>query len=484
VTTDRIEKKEPRLIVLALVIVLGLVAPLLDTTIVNIAIPALRQDLHTSVATIQWVSTAYLLAMAVAIPTTGWATQRFGARQVWLTALWLFLAGSVLSGMAWNIGSLIGFRALQGVAAGLLIPIMQTMLFSAAGGKAPSGNTLAVVSLPALLGPVLGPVIGALIVNHLDWRWIFSVNPPILLAAILLAMRYLPRDLGNHTQRLDLTGVLLLSPGLAALLYGLSEVGDRGGFTHPTVLIPMLGGVLLIVTFVLYALRATEPLVDLRLLRSRSFSAANALMFFSGLASFGAMLLLPLYYQQLRGESVVTAGLLMVPQGVGIGLSRLVGSVLERWGTRTVVLLSTVLLIVGTLPFAFAGSDTSLVLLAVALMIRGIGLGAILMAVLAGAYVGLAKADIPHASTTTRIAQQAGGAFGTAILAVVLQRGLAAHPTAPATAFEHAFTWALVLSLPALVAAMFMPSRQAAEPDTAEDDKDDALAEAGQPASG
>jgi MFS family permease len=168
-----------------------------------------------------------------------------------------------------------------------------------------------------------------------------------------------------------------------------------------------------------------------------------------------------------------------VPQGVGIALSRLSGGLMDRWGTRTVVLLSSLLLIVGTLPFAFAGPGTSLVLLAGALVVRGIGLGAILMAVLISAYVGLAEADIPHASTTTRIAQQVGGSFGTAVLAVVLQHGLAAHPTAPAPAFDHAFGWALALSLPALVAALFVPGRPSAEPAAATPEKAGTLTEAG-----
>jgi EmrB/QacA subfamily drug resistance transporter len=468
-------RREPSLLVLALVLVLGMSAPLLDTTIVNVAIPTLRHDLGASVATIQWVSTAYLLAMALAIPVTGWASQRFGARRVWLTALVLFLAGSALSGMAWDVGSLIGFRALQGVAAGLLIPIMQTLLFSAAGGR-PSGNTLALVSLPALLGPVFGPVLGGLIVNHLDWRWIFYVNPPICALAIVLALRYLPHDTGRLGHRLDTTGLLLLSPGLAALIYSLSELGDQGGLLHPAVLVPLIGGALLLVAFAVHALRADEPLVDLRLFRVRSFSAAGVMMFLSGLASFGALLLLPLYYQQLRGESVLTAGLLMAPQGIGLALSRLVGGLLDRLGTRTVVLISTLFLIAGTAPFAFAGLHTSQLLLALALVVRGAGLGAILMTVLFGAYDGLSKEQIPHASTTTRILQQLGGSFGTAILAVVLQRGLAAHPADPAAGFDHAFWWALALTLPGLVAVVFLPGRQPKTP--APTDPAEALADA------
>jgi EmrB/QacA subfamily drug resistance transporter len=444
------------MLVLALVLVLGLVAPLLDSTIVNVAVPTLRTDLHTTVSTIQWVATAYLLTMALAIPVTGWATRRFGARRVWIAALWIFLAGSVLSGLSWNIGSLIAFRALQGVGAGLLIPIMQTLLFGAAQGR-PSGSTMALVSLPALLGPVFGPVIGALIVGHLDWRWIFYVNPPICLLAIVLAIKFLPRDTGDRTHRLDLTGLLLLSPGLALAIYGLSQLGNRGHMTDPTVLYPLLGGALLLVAFAWHALHtAGEPLLDLRLFKVRSFSAATALMFLSGLSSFGALLLLPLYFQQLRGESVLTAGLLMAPQGIGIGLSRVATAFVERWGARRTVLIAVLLVIAGTLPFAFAGPHTSQLTLALALVVRGTGLGAILITVLFGAYEGLSQAQVPHASTATRIMQQLGGSFGTAILAVVLQRGLATHPAA---AFDLAFRWALLLALPALVAVYFLPTR-------------------------
>jgi EmrB/QacA subfamily drug resistance transporter len=474
-----IERREAGLVPLALTLVVGLAAPLLDSTIVTVAIPTLRGDLHASVSTVQWITTAYLLAMAVAIPVTGWATQRFGAYRVWLTALVLFLAGSVLSGMAWDIDALIGFRALQGIGAGLLIPLMQTLLFRAAAGK-PVGNLLAVVSLPALVGPLLGPVIGGLIVNHLDWRWIFYVNPPILLLALLLAVRYVPRDSGDSRQRLDLTGLALLSPALAAVIYGLSEIGNKGGLGYPAVLVPLAAGVMLLLAFGAHALRTPEPAVDLRLFRSRSFSVAAALMFLSGLASFGAMLLLPLYYQQLRGETVLAAGLLLIPQGVGTALSRLVAGPIERWGARRVLIVSVMLLLVGTVPFVFAGLGTSLVVLSAALVVRGLGLGMILMTVLFNAYDGLSPSQIPHASTATRIMQQVGGSFGTAVLAVVVQRGLAGSAGA-VVAFHHAFGWALALTLPALVASLLVPRAVAKRPPAergAEPESESALAEA------
>lgn len=446
---------------LAGVLILGVIAPVLDSTIVNVAIRTLGGDLHASVSTIQWVSTGYLLAMAVAIPVTGWSTDRFGGKRMWLLALTLFLVGSVLSGAAWSVGSLIAFRVLQGLGAGLLLPIMQTLLFRSANGRTDGmGRIMAMISLPMLLGPVLGPVIGGLIIGHLQWRWIFFVNPPICLVAILLAWRLMPADTTRTGQHLDLAGLLLLSPALAAMIYGLSQVGDRGGFDHAQVLLPLIAGLLVLLVFAWHALRVREPLVDLRLFRHRSFTVSALLLFLAGMASFGAMFLLPLYYQELRGESVVVAGLLMAPQGLGVALSRLAGTAIDRIGARPVVLGGVVLLALGTLPFIAAGAHTSTWWLAVALVVRGTGLGAVTMAVMLGVYDGLNRAEVPHASSMSRIFQQLGGSFGTAILAVVLQRQLAGHPGP--TAFDHTFVWALVFTAIAAIPAVRIPTRRPA----------------------
>lgn len=461
-TTAPAVRLDRDIVKLASVLLLGLIAPLLDSTIVNVAIHTLAADLHASVSMIQWVSTGYLLAMAAAIPITGWATDRYGGRRMWLLALTLFLAGSVLSGAAWNVGSLVAFRVIQGLGTGLLMPIMQTLLFRQAGGRTQGmGKIMAIISLPMVLGPVLGPVIGGLIIEYLPWRWIFFVNPPICLAALVLAWRVMPADTRGSGHRLDVTGLLTLSPALAAIIYGLSRVGDEGGFGHPGVLVPLLAGLGLLGWFIRHALRTPDPIVDLRLFRARSFATAAVLLFLSGLASFGAMLLLPLYYQQLRGQSVVAAGLLLAPQGLGVALSRAVGGVIDRVGTRPVVIAGVTLLALGTLPFAAAGPHTSTLWLATALVVRGTGLGAVIMAVMLGANDGLRHDQVPHASSASRILQQLGGSFGTAALAVILQRQLAAHPGAAATtAFDHTFAWAFVFTLVAIVPALLIPSRR------------------------
>lgn len=452
------EKLDPALLKLAGILVLGAMAPLLDSTIVNVAIRTLGRELHASVATVQWVSTGYLLALAMAVPVAGWTVERFGARRMWLAALGLFLAGSVLSGLAWNIGALVVFRVVQGAGGGLMLPILQTVLMRAAGGRG-LGRLMAVITLPALVGPIFGPVLGGLIVGHLSWRWIFYVNVPICAAAILLAWRGLPADESGPRHRLDAAGLALLSPGLAALVYGLSQVGDLGGLGHAVVLVPLIGGALLVAAFAVHAVRDGEPLIDLRLFADRRFAAATASLALSGLAMFSSMLLLPLYYQQVRGASVIMAGLLLAPQGLGSLLARGAGALTDRIGPRPVLLASIAATALGTVPFALADRMPG-AWLATALVLRGLGLSAANMAVMVGAYEGIDRARVPHASGITRIAQQLGGSFGTAILAVILERQLTAHPSTPATAYAHTFTWSLALTVVAVVPALLLPRRR------------------------
>lgn len=441
----------------AVVLVIGVIAPLLDSTIVNVALGTLSRDLGVTLATIQWITTAYLLAMAVAVPFSGWASERFGARAVWLAALGLFLVGSVLAGVAWGVAPLVAFRVLQGFGAGLLMPLLQTILIRSTGGR-PSAGVLALAALPTMLGPVLGPVLGGLILDNLSWRWIFYVNPPIIVLALVLAWRYLPATPPRPGHRLDVPGLLLVTPGVVAAIYALVQVGEVGGVGDARVTVPAALAVVLLAAFAWYAGRAADPIVDLRLFRVPSFTAAALLMFASGAASFGAMLLLPLYYQQLRGSSVLVAGLLLAPQGVGIALSRAAGSLMGRLGARTIAAVGMGLTALGTLPFAFADATTSPLWLSLALVVRGAGLGSVFMVVMVAAYTDLAPEQVTHGSTLTRILQQIGGSVGAAVFSVILQRQLASHPGAAgaATAFDATFWWATGLTVLAVLPAFWL----------------------------
>jgi EmrB/QacA subfamily drug resistance transporter len=460
------EKLDSSMVRLIVILLLGAIPSLLDTTIVNVAIVTIGRDLHTTVSAIQWVITGYLLSFGMVIPLSGWALARFGGRATWVLALSVFLAGSVLSGAAWNIGTLIGFRVLQGAGGGLLMPLLTTLIMQASGGRQ-LGRLMATVSLPVAVVPILGPVISGLIISNISWRWIFFVNVPMCVAGIILAWRGLSRQSRGAAAapRLDLVGMLLLCPALAGLLYGLAQVSSAGGFGHPRVLVPLLAGAVLLGGFALHALRTKgEPLVDLRLFRSRPFTGASVLMFLAGLSIYGAMLIIPLYFQQARGYSALTAGLLLVPQGVGSILPRTItGKLTDRLGPRPVSLAGIVLTIIGTVPFALAGAHTNVALLAAALFVRGAGLGAATISLMAGAFQGLDRAAVPHASSLTRIMQQVGGAFGAAVLVVILSSQAGAHAavgtSALASAFQATFWSTTGFAVLAILPALLLPGR-------------------------
>ncbi len=450
-------------------LIVGGIAAILDSTMVTLAIHTLAVDLHSTAGTIGWVVTGFMLAMAIAIPITGWAEHRWGGKRVWMAALLLFVLASVLGAAAWNAGSLIGFRALQGFAAGLIFPLMQTLAVRAAGGHI-SSRLMATVSLPIALGPILGPVIGGVILSGLSWRWLFLVNVPVIAVGLLLAWRFLPTDRpesGAAGTHLDAAGLVLLTSGLAGILLGLSQLSEAGGVGHTEVLVPLLVGVVLLGGFLLRASRPgdRQPIVDVRLLRLRSLASATTVLFTAGAVMYAGMFLLPLYYQQLRGESVLEAGLLLIPQGLGALVSRfVVGALVERFGARVVTIAGFLLAAAATVPFALAGFGTSLWWLGAVLLVRGLGIGAVLIPPMSVAYQDVEQSGIPHATMNTRIAQQVGASFGTAIVAVVLQ-SLLADPSAagPSAAFQGAFWWAVGITLVALIPAVVLPVGERAD---------------------
>ena len=449
------ERLDRGLLRLILVLAVGGLPPALDTTIVNVAVANLYRSLQAPVATVQWVTAGYLLAFAMTLPLSGWAFDRMGGKRLWLLGLGAFLAGSALSGAAWSIQSLIAFRILQGAAAGLLQPTLQTVLARAAGpGRL--GRAITVITYIAVVAPILGPVAGGLILDHLGWRYIFLLNVPIALIALLLAGRFMPEDTARDRRPLDAVGLLLLSPALAGVTYGLTRLAQAQG-PRAAAVWPLGVGLALLAAFAVHALRPGQrvaPLLDLRLFRRRAFAVSASLLFLSGLALYGAMLLLPLYDQLVRGESALATGLWLAPQGVGSLLTRWAGGLTDRMGPRPVVLGALLTAAAGTFPFAVAGSATSMWVLALALVVRGAGLGAANIAIIAGAYQGLAPGEVPHASSATRILQQVGGAFGTAVLAAILAGGADLGPT---RAFHAAFGWSLAFTLLALALAFALP---------------------------
>jgi EmrB/QacA subfamily drug resistance transporter len=460
------------LVGVSLVVVLGTVMSILDTTIVNVAINTLARDFNTSLATIQWVSTGYMLALATVIPLTGWAADRFGTKRLYIISIGLFLAGSALSGAAWSAGSLIVFRVLQGLGGGMIMPAGMTILTKAAGPER-VGRVMSVVGVPMLMGPIVGPILGGWLVDDISWRWIFYVNLPIGALALLAAVRFLPRDRPAPHERLDWLGLVLLSPGLAAFVYGLAETSSSGGVSSAKALVPMLAGLALITAFALHALRSKWPLIDLRLFRNGTMSASSATTFLFGTAFFGSMVMVPLYYQVVRGESALHAGLLLAPQGLGAAIMMpIAGYVTDRTGAGKVVLAGLGLVLVGLFAFTQVGPHTSFWLLGSAQFVMGLGMGSTMMPAMTAAFQTMQRAQVARATTAMNIIQRVGGSIGVALLSVVLSHQLgggglqrAGGPGA-ADAFGHTFWWALALVAAAGVPALLLPRRKPPVQDT------------------
>ncbi|MEU6232999.1 DHA2 family efflux MFS transporter permease subunit [Kitasatospora sp. NPDC047058] len=479
----------PRTAAVAAVVVLGSLMTVLDTTIVNVALNRLAADFAAPLATLQWVTTGYTLALATVTPVTAWAIGRFGTRRLYLTALALFVLGSALAGAAWDAPSLIAFRAVQGLGGGMVMPVGMTVLVRASD-PARTGRTMSVLGIPVLIGPLAGPVIGGWLVDEASWRWVFLVNLPIGLVALALAARLLPRDgAGTARHRLDLLGLLMLSPGLAALIYGLgTEHGNPGAAGS---LLPALGGAALVAGFAVRALTAAEPLLDLRLLARRAFAGPAATIALFGCGYFGSMLLLPLYYQLVRGQSATDVGLLGIPQALATGLTmQCAGRLADRFAPGRIVLTGAAVATAGFLGFTVqVAAGTPYWHLIAALVVMGTGVGMTLMPAMAAATRSVAPAEVPAATTLVTIVQQVAGSVGTALMSVLLAGAMAdrlpaagdgataggglaavhalddgaraALAPALAEAFRDTYGWAVALLALALLPALLLSRRSA-----------------------
>ncbi|MET9853289.1 DHA2 family efflux MFS transporter permease subunit [Streptomyces sp. NPDC006450] len=430
------------------VVIVGSIMSVLDMTIVNVALHRLSETFHAPLSTIQWTASAYTLALAAVIPASAWAVGRFGAKRTYLGALTLFTLGSLLAACAWSIGSLIAFRAVQGLGGGLLLPVGMAMVMRTAD-PARLGRVMALHGLPLMVGPVAGPVLGGWLVDSVSWHWIFLVNLPVGAVALVLAAKLLRSDTPSDpasAPRLDVPGLLMLSPGLALLLYGLARGGEGGTFTAPDALLPTLAGATLVAAFARRAMTAREPLLDLKLLRDRTFRAGITTLALFTCGYFGSMLLAPMYWQQNRGMSATAAGLLGAPTGLTIGLvmqiaSRSVDQVSPRRLIRSGIALAA--LGMGLLAFQSGTPDVAHWRFVSASMVMGLGAGMVMMPTMTTASRDLPRSRLTASSTFLSINSQIGASVGTALLSVTLS-------TAGTTPTGFRITYAVAACLVAL----------------------------------
>jgi EmrB/QacA subfamily drug resistance transporter len=475
------------------VVVLGAIMSILDITVVNVALPTFETTFGTAAhplaySTVAWTVTAYTLALATVIPLTGWAADRFGTKRLYMTAIALFTIGSALCAMASSINMLISFRVLQGLGGGMLMPLGMTIMTRAAGPKR-MGRLMAILGVPMLLGPIGGPILGGWLIDAASWHWIFLINVPIGAIALVYAWFALPKDSPHPSESFDFVGMLMMSPGLALFLYGVSSIPAEGKVGSPKVLIPGIIGLVLVASFVLYSFKPKHPLLDLRLFRNRNLAISLITMFLFAIAFFGGLLLVPTYFQQIRGESVLKAGLLVAPQGIGAMLTMpIAGTLTDKFPVGRIVPFGLVFIAAGMAALTQITSTTSYSVLIGILFVMGLGMGGTMMPIMTSALKTLKSAEVARGSTLLNITQQIASSIGVAVMSVILTNGLknaklggaaiqARHDPQVAQqiggesgirtglanaahAFAHTYWVAFALVLVTVVATLFLPRKK------------------------
>ena len=436
------------------VVLLGPFMSQVDSTVVNVSLSAIRDDLHSSTESAQWIVSGYLLALALVLPLNGWLVDRFGAKRLYLGCFTLFTVASVACGGARSMTALIAARVAQGMAGGLLAPLTQLMMARVAGKQMARALGYAVV--PVLIAPIFGPVLAGAILKHASWPWLFYVNLPVGILAVALAAGLLPADPPSaERRRFDIVGFILISPGLVAFLYGLEQL------THGHGVAPVVAGVVLLVGFVVHARRAgSAALIDLELFKSGLFANATLTQFLSNGMLYANQLLVPLYLVTGAGLSPERAGWLLAPAGVAmIFVYPAMGFITDRFGCRAVVASGVVLGVLGTLFFVWMtqrGLSTAGV--EIGLLLRSLGQGAIGIPTVSAAYASIPKEKLSFATTAVNIVQRIGGPMATIAIAIAVttaaSRGAVGGP-----AFLLPFLTLLAIQLAALGCAVRLPVR-------------------------
>ncbi|MEC3615155.1 MDR family MFS transporter [Bacillus stercoris] len=403
-------------------IALGAIAPMLDSTMVNIAIDKLNKDFSTTLDTIQWSITGYVLALAIAVPVSGWFMNKFNGKKILIGAVIAFGVTSVFAGVSWNISSFILFRLLQGFSAGIITPLMSTLLVKTAG-REHIGKVMAIVSTPMILGPILGPVIGGFIVQATSWHWIFFINVFIVLIAAPLMMKTLPDfEPFNKNSKLDIFGIINLSLMSAAMIYGITKAADHASFNNSeTILWAGIGLALAVIYIVYNRIRKNQTVLPINLFAHKNFLASSVGLLLANIAVMGPMLILPLFFQNFRHFTAIEAALALIPQGVGMLVTRpMIGKMIDLIGAKYVVMASLVLSLIGSIPLIFITDKTSMIWISIILFIRGTSFGGIMLPLTSDAYTGLGSKQLPEAGVGIHIIENLGSSFGTAVIATVV----------------------------------------------------------------
>lgn len=452
--TSASDSLDTRVWKVAIVVMLGPFMTQLDSTVVNVSLPAIQQGLQAPITSTQWVISGYLLALALMLPLNGWLVDRVGAKRLYLGCFSVFTLASFLCGAAHTMGALICSRVLQGMAGGLLAPMAQMMIARIAGKH--MARVMGYSAVPILTAPILGPIVAGTILRYAPWRYLFYLNLPIGVLAVALAAFLLPGDPTSPSNRpFDALGFITISPGLACLLYGLERVSHRDGA------LILVTGLILTGMFIWHAIRKrSAALIDLRLFKNRIFSTAAMTQFLSNAQVYAGQFLIPLFLISGCGLSAPQAGWMLASTGFGMMCSfPMIGFLTERFGCRAVSACGAFLAFLSMLPFLWMiENGLSPILAAISLFFRGAGQGAIGIPSVSAAYASVSKERLAVANTAINIVQRLGGPLATTFTALFIPSAANSLSRSGSHAFTIAFSILTGLHMLALGAGSRLPA--------------------------
>jgi EmrB/QacA subfamily drug resistance transporter len=413
-------RKMNQKVAIAVVYVAAVFMTVMDTTIINVALPTIAREFHTNAAGVAATVIAYLVSLAVFIPTSGWLGDRFGGRRVLLGALAIFAAASALCGFAHSLGALIAFRILQGVGGGVMVPVGLSMLLRVFP-PAERMRASSILIFPTALAPAIGPVVGGAFVTEVSWRWVFFINVPIGLATVVFGYLFLADQRSTDRRPFDILGFGLSGVGFGLVMYGVSE-GPTSGWATARILGTTVVGAVLLFALVFVELRREHPLLDFRLFENRLFRSGSLVLMLASMSFMSALYLVALFFQDALGYSALKAGLTICPEAIGVLCgSQIVSRVLyPRVGPRRVMMVALTILATTNVLLALVGLSTGVWTIRILIFIFGAGVSGIFMPSQAASFATISHERTGGASTLYNAQRQLGGAVGVAVLTTVL----------------------------------------------------------------
>jgi EmrB/QacA subfamily drug resistance transporter len=404
---------------IVIVAISGTFMMMIDATIVNIALPHILAVFNETLDKMQFVTSAYLMAMAVSAPLATFAMSRFGVKRIYIASLVFFLAGSMLCGLAWNTNSLIVFRIIQGLSSGILMPLAMTLIFTNVPPEG-RGTAMGIFGIPMVLAPAIGVTLGGYLVEYLDWRWCFYVNVPIVIMAVIISALWIKDTSRETSLPLDMKGFISAAIGFGSVLYALTYAPSWGWGDIRT--LGLFGiSVISLIAWIVIELRVKIPLLDLRVFKFKGFSLGIFLSFIITLGLYSAMLLLPLFLQNIRGLGAFQAGMLMIPQAIGSMFGTIIGGrFYDRVGPRPPTIIGLILTGYITWQLSTLEVTTPDSTFMTWIAFRGLGIGLCMMPVMTFALAEVPLALTSAASTINNVLRSVFGGLATAIFASLL----------------------------------------------------------------